>query len=164
MTGSIAKLPDVGWILRPLTEIPGVRHAIVVSEDGLRLGHASAKDLTGPVAALGVDQAESLAAACAALAMTGRSTTELLFGGGGQVRQLMLEAADGFVLLTGTSFGGQLAVATSPTADVGLVAQQMQLLVVRIGAHLGSPPRHEDGDGGDGGGDAPPADSTAPAP
>jgi predicted regulator of Ras-like GTPase activity (Roadblock/LC7/MglB family) len=147
LTGTIAKLPDLGWILRPLTEIPGVRHAVVVSEDGLRLGHASAENLTGQVVALGVDEAEPLAAACAALAMTGRSTAGLLFGGGGEVRQLMLEAADGFVLLTGTSLGGQLAVATSQDADVGLVAQQMQLLVVRIGTHLGSPPRHTDGDG-----------------
>jgi predicted regulator of Ras-like GTPase activity (Roadblock/LC7/MglB family) len=152
MTTTVTKLPDLGWMLRPLIEIPGVRHALVVSEDGLRLGHDSAKDLTGPVPELGRDTAEALAAACAALAMTGRSTTELLFGGDGRsapVRQLMLEAAGGFVLLTGAGFGGQLVVATSDDADVGLVAQQMQLLVVKIGTHLGSPPRAQDAAAGE---------------
>ena len=100
--------------------------------------------------------------AVAALAMTGRSTTQLLFGGGSQVRQLMLEASDGFVLLTGASFGGQLAVATAADADVGLVAQQMQVLVVRIGAHLGSPPRHSEGDGTGQPADAPDVPTPAP--
>ncbi|MGW6455887.1 roadblock/LC7 domain-containing protein [Streptomyces sp. NPDC055078] len=141
MTGTITRLPDLGWMLRPLTEMPGVRHAVVVSEDGLRLGHASAERLTGPVAALSVGEAESLSAACAAMNMTGRSTAALLFGRGAGVRQLMLESEHGFVLFTHAGVGAHLGVATDPGADVGLVAQQMQLLVAKIGAHLGSKPR-----------------------
>lgn len=130
-------------MLRPLTEIPGVRHAVVVSEDGLRLGHASAESLSGPVAALSVAEAESLSAACAAMTMTGRSTTALLFGAGAGVRQLMLESDHGFVLFTHAGVGAQLGVATDLEADVGLVAQQMQLLVAKIGAHLTSLPRDQ---------------------
>ncbi|RFU88345.1 roadblock/LC7 domain-containing protein [Streptomyces triticagri] len=141
MTGTIAPLPDLGWMLRPLTEIPGVRHAVVVSEDGLRLGHMSAANLTGPVAALSVDEAEALSAACAAMTMTGRSTTSLLFGAGARVRQQMVESDHGFVLFTHAGEGAYLGVATDPQADVGLVAQQMQLLVAKIGAHLTSQPR-----------------------
>ncbi|MEV1053400.1 roadblock/LC7 domain-containing protein [Streptomyces sp. NPDC059017] len=141
MTGAVTRLPDLGWMLRPLTDVPGVRHAVVVSEDGLRLGHASAGDLTGPVALLGVPEAESLAAACAAMTMTGRSTAALLFGGGAGVRQLMLESEHGFVLFTHAGAGAHLAVATGTDADVGLVAQQMQVLVARIGTHLSTGPR-----------------------
>ncbi|MGK5643370.1 roadblock/LC7 domain-containing protein, partial [Streptomyces sp. URMC 126] len=65
MAGTISRLPDVGWMLRPLTRIPGVRHAVVVSEDGLRMGHDSAEGLAGDVPELTVAEAESLAAACA---------------------------------------------------------------------------------------------------
>ncbi|MCX2971708.1 roadblock/LC7 domain-containing protein [Streptomyces sp. TRM70308] len=141
MTGTIARLPDLGWMLRPLTEIPGVRHAVVVSEDGLHLGHASAEHLSGTGEQLNRDEAESLAAACAAMTMTGRSTAALLFGGGAGVRQLMLESEHGFVLFTAAGVGAHLGVATDLEADVGLVAQQMQLLVAKIGAHLSSPAR-----------------------
>lgn len=141
MTGIITPLPDLGWMLRPLIEIPGVRHSVVVSEDGLRLGHASAENLSGPVADLSLGEAESLSAACAAMTMTGRSTTTLLFGSGAGVRQLMLESDHGFVLFTHAGVGAHLGVATDLDADVGLVAQQMQLLVVKIGSHLSSLPR-----------------------
>ncbi|MGW5861484.1 roadblock/LC7 domain-containing protein [Streptomyces sp. NPDC055239] len=141
MTGIITPLPDLGWMLRPLIEIPGVRHSVVVSEDGLRLGHASAENLSGPVADLSVAEAESLSAACAAMTMTGRSTTALLYGQGADVRQLMLETDHGFVLFTHAGVGAHLGVATDLNADVGLVAQQMQLLVVKIGSHLSSLPR-----------------------
>ncbi|QDY77088.1 roadblock/LC7 domain-containing protein [Streptomyces qinzhouensis] len=141
MTGFISTLPDVGWMLRPLIEIPGVRHAVVVSEDGLRLGHASAQRLRGPVGELSVAQAESLSAACAAMNMTGRSTASLLFGAGAGMRQLMLESEHGFVLFSQAGVGAHLAVATGTDADVALVAQQMQLLVAKIGAHLSSQPR-----------------------
>ncbi|MEV8313701.1 roadblock/LC7 domain-containing protein [Streptomyces sp. NPDC059900] len=141
MTGIITPLPDLGWMLRPLIEIPGVRHSVVVSEDGLRLGHASAENLSGPVSDLSVAEAESLSAACAAMTMTGRSTTALLFGTGADVRQLMVESDQGFVLFTHAGVGAHLGVATDLTADVGLVAQQMQLLVVKIGSHLSSLPR-----------------------
>ncbi|MFF1695291.1 roadblock/LC7 domain-containing protein [Streptomyces sp. NPDC058257] len=141
MTGIITPLPDLGWMLRPLIEIPGVRHSVVVSEDGLRLGHASAENLSGPVADLSVAEAESLSAACAAMTMTGRSTTALLYGPGADVRQLMLETDHGFVLFTHAGVGAHLGVATDLNADVGLVAQQMQLLVVKIGSHLSSLPR-----------------------
>ncbi|MEU1087456.1 roadblock/LC7 domain-containing protein [Streptomyces sp. NPDC005576] len=143
MTGTITRLPDLGWMLRPLTEIPGVRHAVVVSEDGLRLGHASADNLSGPVSGLSVAEAESLSAACAAMTMTGRSTTTLLFGSGVGLRQLMLESDHGFVLFTHAGVGAHLGVATDLEADVGLVAQQMQLLVAKIGAHLSSLPRDQ---------------------
>ncbi|MEE1928459.1 roadblock/LC7 domain-containing protein [Streptomyces sp. TRM 70351] len=141
MTGTIARLPDLGWMLRPLTDIPGVRHAVVLSEDGLHLGHASAEGLSGTVVELGRDEAESLAAACAGMTMTGRSTASLLFGSGAGVRQLMLESEHGFVLFTAAGVGAHLGVATDLEADVGLVAQQMQLLVAKIGAHLSTRPR-----------------------
>ncbi|MFI1466565.1 roadblock/LC7 domain-containing protein [Streptomyces wuyuanensis] len=141
MTGSVTRPPDLGWMLRPLTDVPGVRHAVVVSEDGLRLGHASAEHLTGPVALLGVPEAESLAAACAAVTTTGRSTAALLFGGGAGVRRLMPESEHGFVPFTHAGAGAHLAVATGTDADAGLVAQRMQVLAARIGTRPSTGPR-----------------------
>ncbi len=143
MTGTIARLPDLGWMLQPLTAIPGVRHVVVVSEDGLRLGHASAEDLAGPVRGLSLGEAEALSAASAAMTMTGRSTAALLFGESAAIRQIMVESDLGFVLFTHAGVGAQLGVATDTAADVGLVAQQMQLLVAKIGAQLSSRPRDE---------------------
>lgn len=143
MTGAVTRLPDLGGMLRPADRRPrraprrgGVRGRTA------RLGHASAGDLTGPVALLGLPEAESLAAACAAMTMTmtGRSTAALLFGGGAGVRRLMPESEHGFVLLSHAGAGADLAVATG-TDDVGLVAQQMQVLVARIGSHLSAGPR-----------------------
>jgi hypothetical protein len=109
-----------------------------MSEDGLRLGHASAEDLTGPVALLGVPEAESLAAACAEMTMTGRSTDAPLFGGAG-ARRPMLESEHGFVLFTHAGAGTHLAVATG--TDTGLVAQRIQVLVARTGTRPSTGPR-----------------------
>jgi uncharacterized protein len=132
----ISPLPDVGWMLRPLTDIPGVRHAVVLSADGLHLGHVSAAGLSGDVSHLGLGEAEALSAACAAVTMTSLSAVGLLFGEEAGVRQVMVESNQGFVLFTSAGAGASLAVATSGEADVGMVAQQMQILVAKIGAHL----------------------------
>ncbi|MFF4745077.1 roadblock/LC7 domain-containing protein [Streptomyces sp. NPDC001268] len=141
MTGAVTRLPDLGRMLRPLNDVPGGRHAVVVSEDGLRLGHAPAGDLTGPVALLGVPEAGALAAACAAMTMTmtGRSTAALLFGGGAGVGRLTPESEHGFGLFTRAGAGAD--VATGTDADVGPVAQLMQVLVARMGSHPGAGPR-----------------------
>lgn len=143
MSGFVTGLPDPGRMPRPRTDAPGVRHAAVVSEDGLRLGHASAEDLTGPVALLGAPEAESPGAACAAMTTTGRSTPELLFGGGAGVRRLMPEPEHGFVLSTqaGAGAGAHLAVATGTDADVGPVARQLRVLEARIGTRPSTGPR-----------------------
>ncbi len=63
------------------------------------------------------------------------------FGESAGVRQLMVESESGFILFTSAGVSASLGVATEADADVGLVAQQMQLLVARIGAHLSSQPR-----------------------
>ncbi|MEU2108653.1 hypothetical protein [Streptomyces sp. NPDC019507] len=77
------------------------------------------------------------------MTMTGRSTAALLFGGGAGVRRLMPESEHGFVLLThaGAGAGADLAVATGTDADVGLVAQQLQVPVARIGSRPSAGPR-----------------------
>ncbi|MQY11510.1 Serine protease inhibitor [Streptomyces sp. RB5] len=136
MPAGISRLPDVGWMLRPLTGIPGVRHAVVLTDDGLRLGHASADRLHGVVPELERSEAESLSAACAALTITSRSAVGLFLGPRAGVRQLMVESDHGFVLFTSTGLGAQLAVATDPGADVGEVAEQMQIMVAHIAAEL----------------------------
>lgn len=136
MTG-IARLPDLGWMLEPLTTLPGVRHAVVLSEDGLLRGRSSAESAP----ALGKDTADTLSAASAALAATSKSTAALLYGEDAAVRQVMVESDRGFVLFTSGGVGAQLGVAAELDADMGRVAHQMQVLVVKINEHLSSPAR-----------------------
>lgn len=141
MDARLSPLPDVGWMLRPLTEIPGVRHAVVVSEDGLHMGHDSASNLTGDVPEIGLAEAEAFSAACSALMATSRSTVGLLLGGRAGIRQVMLDSDQGFVLFTDAGLGACLGVATDTGADMGQVAHEMQVLVAQIGAHLSTQPR-----------------------
>lgn len=142
MSAGIRKLPDVGAMLGSLTGIPGVRHVVVASEDGLRLGHATAEGTAGGPARLETSEAEAVAATCAGLTATGRSASQLLLDDQ-SVRQMMVETAQGFVLLTDAGAGAQLVVATDVRADVGLIAHEMQVLVVQIGSHLSSLPRED---------------------
>ncbi|MCA1217072.1 roadblock/LC7 domain-containing protein [Streptomyces sp. 8L] len=136
MTG-IAQLPDLGWILESLTKLPGVRHAVVLSEDGLLRGRSSAASET----ALDNDTAEKLSATSAALAATSKSAATLLYGDDTTVRQVLVESDRGFVLFTSAGVGGQLGVDAALDADMGQVAHEMQVLVVKINEHLSSPAR-----------------------
>ncbi|MFD7922987.1 roadblock/LC7 domain-containing protein [Streptomyces sp. NPDC059740] len=138
MNQPMRQLPDLGWMLQPMTRIPGVRHAVVSSEDGLCLGHRSCEEPA--VEPLRVEEAESLAATSSGLAATGRSAAMLLLNDE-TVRQMMVESETGFVLVTDAGVGALLVVATDQRADVGLVAQQMQVLIAQIGHHLSSLPR-----------------------
>ena len=62
------------------------------------------------------------------------------FGAGG-VRQTMVEMDDGFLFVAAAGDGSCLAVLTSVTADIGLVAYEMARLVKRVGEHLYTPTR-----------------------
>jgi predicted regulator of Ras-like GTPase activity (Roadblock/LC7/MglB family) len=49
--------------------------------------------------------------------------------------------AHSYLVLTAAGPGAHLAVLTSPGADVGVVAYQMNMLVKKIGEHLSAAPR-----------------------
>ncbi|MFH8369937.1 roadblock/LC7 domain-containing protein [Streptomyces sp. NPDC018031] len=123
------------WLLDDLTErIEHVRHALVLSNDGL---------VTGASASLARQDAEHLAAVSSGL-------HSLAKGSGahfrtGQVRQTMVEYEEGVLFVTAAGDGSCLCVLGGPESDVGQIAYEMALMVNRVGEHLGVEARQQGG-------------------
>ncbi|WP_371498509.1 roadblock/LC7 domain-containing protein [Kitasatospora sp. NBC_00374] len=126
--------PDLGWLLSDIVGVPDVRHAVVVSNDGLEIGRSEK---------IGRDDAERLAAACSGLQSLARGVAQGFGGHGSSTRQIVVEYGGGYLFVVAAGAGAHLAVVTGEAVDAGLVAYQMQVLVERIGTHLTSPPRVE---------------------
>lgn len=125
----------LAWMLNEL-EMPGVRFAILLSEDGLRIAH------TGEI---GVDDAERFAAAASGLRSLGKALGEFC-GNANTVRQNMTEYDSGMIFITAAGPGALLGVATTAEVDVSLVAHRMNALAVRVGHELGSMSQRRAGD------------------
>ncbi|MDR3084505.1 MAG: roadblock/LC7 domain-containing protein, partial [Streptomyces sp.] len=111
-----------------------VRHAVVLSNDGLAVGASTA---------LSREDAEHLAAVASGFHSLAKGAGRH-FGAGG-VRQTMVEMDDGFLFVAAAGHGSCLALLTAVTADIGLVAYEMARLVKRVGEHLYAPPRADAG-------------------
>lgn len=120
------------WMLGDIVRLPTVQHALLISRDGLLMGSSSS---------LTEDDADRIAAVCAGLQSLGHEAAAQLVGDDSGTRQVMVEFDGGFLFLVAAGPGAALAVSTSDEVDAGLVAREMQHLVVRIGEHLTSPPR-----------------------
>lgn len=120
------------WLLDDLTErISSVRHAMVLSTDGLVTANSQTLDKA---------DAEHLAAVASGLhSLAKGSGTQF---GTGRVRQTMIEFEEGLLFVTSAGEGSCLCVLTGPETDVGAVAYEMTLLVNRVGEHLGLPVRN----------------------
>ncbi|MEU2110126.1 roadblock/LC7 domain-containing protein [Streptomyces sp. NPDC019507] len=122
---------ELDWLLDDLVlRVGEVRHAVVLSNDGLAVGASGG---------LTREDAEHLAAVSSGF-------HSLAKGAGrhfrtGVVRQTMVEMDDGFLFVAAAGDGSCLAVLSAVTADVGLIAYEMARLVKRVGEHLGTPPR-----------------------
>lgn len=122
---------ELDWLLDDLVRRVGeVRHAVVLSNDGLAVGAS-----TG----LGRDDAEHLAAVASGFNSLAKGTGRHFDAGG--VRQTMVELDDAFLFVVSAGDGSCLAVLTAATADIGLVAYEMARLVRRVGEHLYAAPR-----------------------
>lgn len=121
---------DNSWMLELISTVRGVRHAVVLTSDGLlrvRTGHTP------------VDVADKLAAACAGLTSLGQGVSKE-FGSGAGPRQVMVEFDGGFLFVRGAGDGSRLAVVTEQVIDPALIAQQMQAQVLTIGERTLSTP------------------------
>ncbi|MFC8044720.1 roadblock/LC7 domain-containing protein [Nocardia sp. NPDC057353] len=127
----------LGWLLEDL-EVPGVRFAVLLSDDGLRIAHS---------AGISKDDAERFAAAASGLRSLGKALGEFCGSSGNAVRQNMTEYDEGMIMITAAGEGALLGVATTADLDVGLVAHRMNELAARVGHELASAPRRRD-DGG----------------
>ncbi|MTE16346.1 roadblock/LC7 domain-containing protein [Nocardia aurantiaca] len=133
MTGTpataVSDTNRLAWLLDDL-EAPGVRFAVLLSEDGLRIAH------TGGVS---IDDAERFAAAASGLRALGKALAEFCGGtADNAVRQNMTEYAEGMIFITAAGAGALLGVSTTQDVDVSLVAHRMNELAVRVGRELGS--------------------------
>ncbi|MER6133009.1 roadblock/LC7 domain-containing protein [Streptomyces sp. NPDC001815] len=130
-TGTAARSGELDWLLDDLViRVAEVRHAVVLSNDGLAVGASS--DLRR-------EDAEHLAAVASGFHSLAKGAGRH-FGVGG-VRQTMVEMDDGFLFVAAAGDGSCLAVLSTVTADIGLIAYEMARLVKRVGEHLYSAPR-----------------------
>lgn len=128
---------DQSWMLDEVTGVKGVRHAVVLSADGLVKAHSGHTSR---------EVAERLAAACAGLRSIGQSMARQFGVGGTASRQVMVEfdSHGGYLFVRGAGNGSHLAVVTEHAVDPALIAQQMQAQVLKIGtANLGTPARSQ---------------------
>ncbi|MDF9811983.1 roadblock/LC7 domain-containing protein [Streptomyces sp. SPB162] len=119
------------WLLDELTDrAVGVRHAVVLSNDGLAVGASRA---------LSREDAEHLAAVASGFHSLAKGAGRHFAAG--DVRQTMVELDGGFLFVAAAGEGSCLAVFATTAADVGLVAYEMARLVKQVGEHLRTPAR-----------------------
>jgi predicted regulator of Ras-like GTPase activity (Roadblock/LC7/MglB family) len=120
------------WLLDDLVRrLAGVRHAVVLSTDGLLLGRS-----TG----ISRDEAEHFSAMASALNSLARSAGTRFAGGG--VRQTVVELDHAVLFVTTAGENACLALMTAETANMGMVAYEMNQTVQRVGTYLSTAPRH----------------------
>ena len=130
-TGAGRRSGELDWLLDDLVlRVTDVRHAVVLSGDGLAMGASGG---------LGREDAEHLAAVASGFHSLAKGAGRH-FGAGG-VRQTMVEMDDAFLFVAAAGDGSCLAVLTAVTADIGLVAYEMARMVKRVGEHLRTPTR-----------------------
>ncbi|MFF0428196.1 roadblock/LC7 domain-containing protein [Streptomyces sp. NPDC004284] len=118
---------ELDWLLDDLTQRVGyIRHALVLSNDGL---------VTGASSGLVREDAEHLAAVSSGLHSLARGSGRHFRAG--RARQTMVEFDDALLFVTAAGEGSCLCVLSAAEADVGQVAYEMTLLVNRVGEHLG---------------------------
>ena len=124
---------ELDWLLDDLVaRVVHIRKAVILSRDGLAIGAS---------AGLSQEDADHLSAAAAGLHSLARGIGRHF--GSGLPRQIIIEMESGFLFVTAAGEGSCLAVLATASADVGLVAYEMAILVKRVGEHLsvGARPR-----------------------
>ena len=127
----MAQHGKLDWLLDDLVErVPSAQHAVVLSADGLLMGTSSG---------LPRDDAEHLSAVASGFQSLARGAGRHFKGGG--VRQTIVEMDQAFLFVTAAGQGACLAVISDSDADIGVIAYEMAMLVVRVGQNLATPPR-----------------------
>lgn len=121
-----AEAANFNWLLGNFVKsVPGVRHTLVVSADGLLMAMSDDLDRTA---------GDQMSAIVSGLASLTRGAARQL--GGGTVRQAVVEMDDLFLFTTNVNDGSVLAVVAEASCDVGLVGYEMTLLVSRAEATM----------------------------
>ncbi|MGB9378856.1 MAG: roadblock/LC7 domain-containing protein [Mycobacteriales bacterium] len=124
MTTPSTEATNFNWLLVNFVKsVPGVRHTLVVSADGLLMAMSDGLGRTAG------DQLSAIVSGLAAL--TGGAARELR---GGSVLQAVIEMESAFMFTTTISDGSVLAVVSEASCDVGLIGYEMTVLVNRAEA------------------------------
>ncbi|MCG6496604.1 roadblock/LC7 domain-containing protein [Kitasatospora sp. A2-31] len=135
-TTSPTATDEISWVLTPLLELPGVLHAVIATGDGL---------VEGASDGLGRASAERVAAMTATLHAASRAfTTSFTDVEQPRLAQTVVESDLGFAIVVPAGENTSLAVFTTPEAQLGNVAYQMQVQVAALGRALASPARRQD--------------------
>ncbi|MFD4469881.1 roadblock/LC7 domain-containing protein [Rhodococcus sp. NPDC058505] len=122
---------ELNWLLDDLVNrLAGVRYAVVLSTDGLLLGRSTA---------MSREDAEHFGAMSATLHGLARSAGQRFQGGA--VRQAVIELENAVLFVTAAGNNACIALQANGTANLGMVAYEMNLTVQRIGSHLSTDPR-----------------------
>lgn len=122
---------DLSWLLEDLaSRVEHFRKAVILSRDGLAIASSSG---------LRRDEAERLSALAAGVQSLASGAGQHF--GVGEVRQTIIELEQALLFITAAGQGSCLAVLCPASADAGLVAYEMAMLVKRAGPHLGSQSR-----------------------
>jgi len=122
---------ELDWLLNDLvTRVTHIGQAVILSRDGLAIGSS---------AGLSREDAEHLSAAAAGFQSLAKGVGRHF--GCGPARQIIIEMESEFLFVTAAGEGSCLAVLASSSADVGMVAYEMAILVKRVGEHLSVNPR-----------------------
>lgn len=122
---------DLDWLLDGLVEqVPGTRHAIVLSDDGLVVSQSST---------IARGDAERLAAVATGQQSLARGVGTLFDGG--PVHQVIVELADLWLFVSAAGQGTHLAVVASQEVDAELMALAMHTLMQQVGRRLGAEAR-----------------------
>ncbi|WP_169164311.1 roadblock/LC7 domain-containing protein [Cellulomonas taurus] len=126
MTTLSTEAANFGWLLDNFVRtVPGTRHTLVVSADGLLMAMSEQLDRTN---------GDQLAAIVAGMSSLTRGAARQLRAG--DVRQAIVEMDNLFLFLMSVSNGSVLAVVADATCDVGLIGYEMAMLVSRTEATL----------------------------
>jgi predicted regulator of Ras-like GTPase activity (Roadblock/LC7/MglB family) len=122
---------ELGWLLDHLvSRVANVSQALVLSRDGLVV--ARSRTMTQ-------EEADHLSALAAGVHSLARGTGQQV--GGGEVRQTIIEMETAFLFVTAAGRGTCLAVLARASANLGVMAYEMAMLVRRMGTHLTAAPR-----------------------
>ncbi|MFE2998102.1 roadblock/LC7 domain-containing protein [Nocardia sp. NPDC059246] len=122
---------ELDWLLDDLVQrLPGVRHAVVLSTDGLLIGRSTQ---------IPRNDAEHFCAMSSTLFGLARSSGAR-FGGGG-VRQAVVELDEAIIFVTAGGPNACMALMADDSANMGMVAYEMNHTIKRVGTYLSAMPR-----------------------
>lgn len=131
MAQTMRPAANLGWLLDDLLErVPSAQQAVVLSADGLLMAASRGLDR---------EDAEHMSAMAAGFQSLAKGASRHFAAG--PVRQTVVEMETAYLFITAAGNGACLAVLSDADSDIGLIAYEMAMLVMRVGENLSAPSR-----------------------